>query len=371
MSLPIQEIHLHQLNMRLKHPFTTSFGTFQDREFFITEIIDHEGTRGFGESVAFISPWYNEETVETNLHVMQDFLIPLLKENKIEHPDDVTEIFKPIKRHYMAKSALEGAIWDLYAKREGKTLAAALGGKRQTIDVGVSIGIKSSMDELLEEIEENVNAGYKRIKIKIKPGWDVDVIREVRQHFPNIEMMADANSAYTLEQIDHLKQLDEFDLMMIEQPLAHDDIVDHATLQRAMTTPICLDESIHSLDDTRQAIELGSCKIINIKIGRVGGLTEAKRIHDYCVEHGIEVWCGGMLEAGVGRAHNIALTTLSGFTLPGDTAGSSRYWEKDIITPEVTVENGVITVPEQPGIGFDIDEAALKQFTTETYSFKF
>lgn len=371
MTVSIKEIHLHQLKMRLKHPFTTSFGTMQDREFFITEVIDDQGNRGFGESVAFLSPWYSEETVETNLHVMRDFLIPLLKERVITHPDDVTEIFQPIKRHYMAKSALEGAIWDLYAKREGKSLAAALGGERKTIEVGVSIGIKSSIDELLEEIKENVDAGYKRIKIKIKPDWDVDVIREVRNHFPNIEMMADANSAYTLDDINHLKQLDEFDLMMIEQPLAHDDIIDHATLQQAMTTPICLDESIHSFDDTRQAIELGSCKVINIKIGRVGGLTEAIRIHDYCVEHGIDVWCGGMLEAGVGRAHNIAITTLAGFTLPGDTAGSSRYWAKDIITPEVTVEKGIIRVPDKPGIGYDIDEEALEQFTVKKHTFNF
>ncbi|MEI3605004.1 o-succinylbenzoate synthase [Pseudogracilibacillus sp. SE30717A] len=369
--MPIKQIRLRKLNMRLKHPFTTSFGTMQDRHFFITEVLDDRGNRGFGESVAFISPWYSEETVETNLHVMKDFLIPILQENEIKHPNDVSALFEPIKRNLMAKSALEGAIWDLYAKRNKMTLANALGGEKKVIDVGVSIGIQPTVKQLLETIEENVDAGYKRIKIKIKPGWDVDVLREVRSHFPNTPIMADANSAYTLADLDHLKQLDDLNLMMIEQPLAHDDIIDHATLQANMDTPICLDESIHSFEDTRKAIQLGSCKIINIKIGRVGGLTEAIRIHDYCQKQGIDVWCGGMLEAGVGRAHNIALTTLSGFTMPGDTAGSSNYWEKDIISPEVIVHDGVITVPDKPGIGYDIDEEALHEFTVDEKVFQF
>lgn len=357
--------------MRLKHPFTTSFGTMQERHFFITEVLDDRGNRGFGESVAFLSPWYSEETVETNLHVMKDFLIPILQANEVCHPDEVSTLFEPIKRNQMAKSALEGAIWDLYAKRNQMTLAAALGGNKKEIDVGVSIGIQPTVKLLLETIEENVAAGYKRIKIKIKPGWDVDVLREVLKQFPETPIMADANSAYTLADIDHLRQLDDLNLMMIEQPLASDDIVDHATLQANLTTPICLDESIHSFEDTRKAVQLGSCKIINIKIGRVGGLTESKRIHDYCLEHGIDVWCGGMLEAGVGRAHNIALTTLNGFTLPGDTAGSSRYWEKDIITPEVIAQDGVITVPDKPGIGYDIDEKALHECTIDEKVFTF
>src|SRR5699024_6825502 len=220
--------------------------------------------------VAFISPWYSEETVETNLHVMRDFLIPILQENKLEHPDDVSALFEPIKRHHMAKAALEGAVWDLYAKRNNETLAAAIGGEREVIEVGVSIGIQPSVEQLLNVIQQNVDAGFKRIKIKIKPGWDVDVLREVREAVPDTPIMADANSAYTLDDIEHLQQLDDLDLMMIEQPLASDDIVDHATLQAKMKTPICLDESIHSLEDTRKAIQLGSCKIINIKIGRVG-----------------------------------------------------------------------------------------------------
>lgn len=371
LGIPIKQINLRKLMMRLKDPFTTSFGTMQDKEFYIIEAIDTDGNSGFGESVAFTSPWYSEETVKTNLHVMEDFLIKILQENEVNHPDDVSKLFEPIKRNNMAKSALEGAIWDLYAKRKNISLAAALGGKKKEIDVGISIGIQPTVKDLLNTVEHYIKEGYKRIKIKVKPGWDVDVLRAVREQFPDTLIMADANSAYTLADIEHLKQLDDLNLTMIEQPLGHDDIVDHAKLQAVMKTPICLDESIHSLEDTRKAIQLGSCKIINIKIGRVGGLTEAKRIHDYCLERGIDVWCGGMLEAGVGRSHNIALTTLSGFTLPGDTAGSSRYWEKDIITPEVTVDNGIIKVPNKPGIGYDIDRDALKAFTVSEKVFEF
>lgn len=369
--MELKQFKLHKLNMRLKNPFRTSFGTIQNKEFFITEAIDHEDNHGFGESVAFASPWYTEETVMTNLHVMEDFLIPILKANEINHPDQVNELFKPIRRNNMAKAALEGAIWDLYAKRENLTLAEALGGVKKEIDVGISIGIQSTVKDLVEVIQQYLDEGYKRMKLKIKPGLDYEVLREVRNHFPNTPIMADANSAYTLGDIRHLQQLDELDLMMIEQPLAHDDIVDHAKLQYVMKTPICLDESINSLEDAKKAYELGSCKIINIKIGRVGGLTEAKRIHDFCKDKGIKVWCGGMLEAGVGRAHNIALTTLSQFVLPGDTAGSSRYWEKDIIKPEVVVEKGVIHVPEKPGIGYEINEGVMNEFTewTKTYHF--
>lgn len=370
MTIPIKQIKLRKLNMRLKSPFTTSFGTFQNKDFFILEAIDDKGNRGFGESVAFNFPWYSEETVGTNKHIIEDFLIDILRENKISHPNDVLKIFDSIKRNNMAKSAVEGAIWDLYAKRQKITLAEAVGGKRKQIDVGISIGIQRTVNELLKTIDHFVQEGYKRIKLKIKPGWDVEVMKEVRRHFPDTTIMVDANSAYTLNDIEHLRKLDDFNLMMIEQPLAHDDIVDHATLQAAIETPICLDESIHSLDDARKAIELGSSKIINIKIGRVGGLSEAIRIHDYCQKSDIPVWCGGMLESGVGRAHNIALTTLPQFVLPGDTAGSSRYWEQDIIKPEVIVNNGVIDVPDMPGIGYEVDEQALKRFTTNSMTFE-
>jgi o-succinylbenzoate synthase len=359
-SMIIREVILHRLVMQLKDPFTTSFGTFREKEFYIIETVDEAGCSGFGESVAFTSPWYSEETVETNKHILEKFLIPLLFKEEIEHPDKVSRRFEFIRRNHMAKAAIEGAIWDLFAKRNHMPLYQVLGGKKQQIDVGISIGIQSTVYDLLKVVDNYVKEGYKRMKIKIKPGYDYEMLKEVRSHFPGIQMMADANSAYTLNDIGMLKKLDGLDLMMIEQPLAHDDIIDHATLQAQITTPVCLDESIHSLEDARKAVELGSCKIINIKIGRVGGLTESKKIHDYCAEHGVAVWCGGMLEAGVGRAHNIAITTLPQFILPGDTAGSSRYWERDIIDPEVIVQNGVITVPQLPGIGYEVNREILE-----------
>ncbi|WP_085522495.1 o-succinylbenzoate synthase [Tuberibacillus sp. Marseille-P3662] len=361
--IPVEKVILHKLQMKLKNPFSTSFGTFTDKTFFIIEAIDPDGNQGFGESVAFDSPWYSEETVKTTEHMLEDFLIPLLFEQPVAHPDQLMERFSTIRGNRMAKAAIEGAIWDLYAKREQLPLYKALGGDKTSIDVGISIGVQPSIEALLNTIETHVAEGFKRIKIKIKPGWDVDVLKEVRRQFPEIALMADANSAYTLHDTKHLQQLDNLDLMMIEQPLAHDDIIDHARMQAALDTPICLDESIHSLQDAKKAVDLGSCQIINIKIGRVGGLTESKKIHDYCRDHSIPVWCGGMLEAGVGRAHNIALTTLNQFILPGDTAGSSRYWEKDIIKPEVVVNDGVIQVPDQPGIGYHIDREAMEAYT--------
>jgi o-succinylbenzoate synthase len=361
--MKLTKITLRHLKMRMKSPFTTSFGSFQDKEFLLLEAFNENGLSGWGESVAFDTPWYTEETVKTNWHILEDFLIPAVLNKEISHPDEISDMFSYIKKNNMAKSTVEGAVWDLYAKEKGISLAAALGGQKKKIEVGISIGIQDTVDDLLRLIDGYVNEGYKRMKVKIKPGWDVDVIREIRKHFPDVPLMADANSAYSLEDIDHLKALDEFQLMMIEQPLASDDIVDHARLQKEIETPICLDESIHSYEDARKAIELGSCKIINIKIGRVGGLTESKRIHDLCREQGIPVWCGGMLESGIGRAHNIALTTLDNFILPGDTAGSSRYWERDIIDPEVVVEDGWIFVPDKPGIGYEPNEDQIKEFT--------
>ncbi|MBM7587655.1 O-succinylbenzoate synthase [Bacillus pakistanensis] len=367
--IQLKEVTLHKLMMRLKSPFSTSFGTFQDKEFFVIEAVGESGLIGWGESVAFSSPWYTEETFKTNEHMLEDFLIPLLLENPVNHPDEVSERFLPIRRNNMAKAALEGAVWDLYSKQLGIPLAKALGGTKKEIDVGISIGVQDTMNDLIQLIEGYLEEGYKRIKVKIKPGWDVEVIKELRRNFPSLPFMADANSAYTLKDIELLKQLDEYNLLMIEQPLAYDDIVDHAILQKELKTPICLDESILSFEDARKAIELGSCQIINIKIGRVGGLSEAKKIHDYCKQKGIAVWCGGMLEAGIGRAHNIALTTLDQFILPGDTAGSSRYWERDIIDPEVTVHNGQIVVPDTSGIGYEVNREVLRSYTIETKTF--
>lgn len=367
--MKIKEVTVRHMQMTLKSPFTTSFGTFRTKHFLLLEVKDESGVTGWGESVAFDAPWYNEETMKTNWHMLEDFLIPAILDKEINHPDEVSAIFAPIRKNNMAKSSIEGAVWDIYAQLTNQPLAKALGGTKDKIEVGISIGIQNSIEELVELVDGYIKEGYKRMKIKIKPGWDVDVIRTLRETFPDTPFMADANSAYTLDDVDIFKQLDEFDLMMIEQPLASDDIIDHAKLQKEIKTPICLDESIHSVEDARKAVELGSTKIINIKIGRVGGLTEAKKIHDYCLANNVPVWCGGMLESGIGRAHNVALTTLSGFTLPGDTAGSSRYWEKDIIVPEVVVKDGYIDVPQTAGIGYEVDIEAVEAFTAAKKKF--
>lgn len=361
-QMDIQQIILHRLKMKLKNPFSTSFGTMQDKEFFVIEMIDRDGVRGYGESVAFVSPWYTEETVKTVEHMMEDFLIPLLFKGPIEHPDEVSTRFSSIKRNNMAKAALEGAVWDLFAKRQNLSLAQSLGGTKKEIDVGISIGIQPTTKDLLLTIEKAVNEGYKRVKIKVKRELDVELLRAVRREFPSLPLMVDANSAYSLKDLEHLKKFDEFNLLMIEQPLGQDDIIEHAKLQQELKTPICLDESIYSLDDVKLAIELDACQIINVKVGRVGGLTETKKIDDYSRKHGIPIWCGGMLDAGIGRAHNIAATTLAGFVLPGDTSASNRYWQKDIIEPEVTMANGVITVPTKPGIGYEINWKVLEEY---------
>lgn len=301
--------------------------------------------------------------------MLEDFLIPLVFQSPIEHPEHLNSRFSFIRKNNMAKAALECAIWDLWAKKQKIPLSRALGGKRKKIEVGISIGIQKSEAQLLNTIEGFLKEGYRRVKVKIKPGQDLSIIESIRKRFPDLPLMADANSAYRIEDIKLFKELDQYHLMMIEQPLASDDIIDHAALQAEINTPICLDESIHSAEDARKAIELGSCKIINLKIGRVGGLSESIKIHHLCKEKGIDLWCGGMLEAGVGRAHNIALTSLEHFTLPGDTAGSSRYWERDIIDPEVTVQDGLITVPEHSGIGYEVNRRMVDYYTISSKTY--
>lgn len=369
--MKIKQVVLRHMKMDLLHPFTTSFGTEYDRDFILVEVISEDGISGWAENVAMPTPYYNEETVKTNWHMLEDYLIPILLNNEIQHPDKLTENhFSHIRGNYMAKASLEMAVWDLYAREQNASLSSVLGGTKKTIDVGVSIGIKDSIDETLETIEERRLEGYKRFKLKIRPGWDVELIDKVRKVYPDIPLMADANSAYTLEDIDMLTALDDYNLMMIEQPLAYNDIIDHADLQARLKTPICLDESIHSLEDARKALKLGSCKIINIKIGRVGGLTQAKKIHDFCQERNVPLWCGGMLESGIGRAHNIAITTLPNFTLPGDTAGSALYWAEDIIEPEVTVENGIITVPTSPGMGYEPSMVKIDKYTVYSQTYR-
>ncbi|MBP3039946.1 o-succinylbenzoate synthase [Bacillaceae bacterium Marseille-Q3522] len=369
--MKIQKVVLQLLKMPLKEPFETSFGRQLSREVIIVRVIS-EGITGYGECVALTRPIYNEETTETAWHVMEKFLIPTLLSNTIAHPDEVSALFSFIKRNNMAKAALESAVWDLYSKQQGVSLSTALGGTFKRINVGVSIGLQQSVDELVKRVGGFLQQGYKKIKIKIKPGKDIESIKAIRETFGyDVPLMADANSSYTLDDIELLKALDAYQLMMIEQPLAHDDIVDHATLQAQLLTPICLDESIHSAEDARKAIELGSCGIINIKSGRVGGLTESKKIHDLCVKHHIPVWCGGMLETGIGRAHNIALASLSNFVIPGDTSASSKYWNEDIVQPEITMtEPGKMAVPTEPGFGFQIAEDVFQKYLLheKTYS---
>jgi len=359
----LEQITVRHIKMPMKAPFSTSFGTIDEKEFLLIEAKDQSGTVGWGEAVAFVAPWYTEETLKTTWHMLEDFLIPILLHKEIGHPDEVSTLFSSIRRNCMAKASIEGAIWDIYAQQTKQSLAQALGGDKERIEVGVSVGIQSSTEALIDLLKGHVDKGYKRVKVKIKPGHDVEVIRAIRAEMPDLPLMVDANSAYTLDDMNVLQQLDAFNLLMIEQPLAVDDIVDHAKLQRKLKTPICLDESITSYEDARKAIELGSCGVINIKIGRVGGLTEARRIHDLCEVNNIPVWCGGMLEAGIGRAHNIALTSLSNFVLPGDTAGSSHYWYEDIITPEVIVEDGYIHVPQTAGIGYTPNMKVIDKLT--------
>ncbi|MFC4402825.1 o-succinylbenzoate synthase [Gracilibacillus xinjiangensis] len=365
--IQIEQLIMHRMKMPLKHPFTNSRRTIDEKDFYIIELVDQAGNRGYGETVAFDTPWYTEETTTTVRYIMEHELAPILA-TPFDHPSSFIKRCQPVRRHQMAKAAVEGAIWDLYAKQHDVPLYKAIGGTNSQVPVGAAIGMKEDIPTLIEAIQREIDHGYKRIKLKIKPGRDLQILDAVRSEFPDILLMADANSAYTLDDLDHIKQFDQFDLMMIEQPLAHDDFVDHAILQKEIRTPICLDESIHTLSDVKTAIALHSCQIISVKLGKAGGFSQAKRIHDLCAENNIQVWCGGMLEAGVGRAQSLALATLPNFTLPADPGASNRYWHQDIINPEVEINNGIITLPDKPGIGYDIDEEALQFYRTERKS---
>jgi o-succinylbenzoate synthase len=348
----VRKITLREIHLPLIAPFQTSFGTTTLRRIPLIEA-DVDGVTGWGESTAGEDPYYCYETVETAWHIISDFLWPILKGREFSSASEVFGMFSQVRGHNMAKAGVETAIWDAEAKQKNISLAKLLGGTREEISSGVSIGIQPSIPELLAKMEKELAAGYQRIKIKIKPGNDVEPTRALRERFPRIRLMVDANSAYTLADAPLLKQLDPFFLIMIEQPLGHDDIYSHAALQRQLETPICLDECIHDYEHARAAIEIGACKIINMKLGRVGGHTAARKIHDLCQAKSIPVWCGGMLESGIGRAHNIAMSTLPNFTLPGDVSASRRYWTEDIIEPEVEVTSrGTIKVPAAPGIGY-------------------
>ena len=364
MAIQIDRITLREIAMPLVHFFETSFGRTTHRRIILVEVVS-QGISGWGEVTCGENPFYNEEWTDAAWMIVRDYVGPHVLRVALANAAEVADRSAHIRGHYMARGGVEAAVWDLEARLKGLPLWEHIGGGWfKEIACGVSIGIQNSIAELLKTIEKEVAAGYQRIKIKIKPGWDVDVVREVRKEFSSIRLMADANSAYTLADADRLRALDEFHLMMIEQPLAHDEIIDHAALQAQLDTPICLDECIRTVHHAEQAIRLQACGIINIKLGRVGGFREALRIHDLAQANSIPVWCGGMLESGVGRAHNIALSTLPNFVLPGDVSASKRYWARDIISPPVDVSpQGTIGVSEASGFGYDIDRDYLRHVT--------
>ena len=364
--MKLDRIELRLLRLPLVHFFETSFGRVVDKPFVLVRLLAG-GLEAWGECVAEETPYYSAETNETAWHIITGFLGPILLAASPSGPREIFPLFRAVRGHNMAKAALEMACWDLFARAEGVPLSRLLGGVRTRIESGVSIGIQDSLEQLAGRVRTELDAGYRRVKIKIKPGWDVEAVQLVRERFGDIPLMVDANAAYTLGDAPRLAALDRFGLMMIEQPLEYEDITDHARLQRQIATPICLDESIHSPRIARDAIDAGACRIINIKPGRLGGFLESIRVHDLCATHGIPVWHGGMLESGIGRAHNIHLSALPNFTLPGDVAASRRYFVPDLIDPPVEVApDGTIPVPTGPGIGVAIDLDRISRATLRT-----
>lgn len=363
----IERLQLRLLRLPLVHFFETSFDRVYDRTFILVTVTA-DGVDGIGECVADQNPFYSAETAGTAWHVISDFIAPALLGRTFERASEIFPALRAIRGHNMAKAAVEMALWDAEARQRNVPLARLLGGTRAEIESGVSIGIQDSLAQLADKVAAELAAGYRRIKIKIKPGWDVDAVRMVRERFGPVPLMVDANAAYTLQDTNHLAALDPFELMMIEQPLDYDDVRDHATLQRALRTPICLDESIHTPKIAREAIESGACRIINIKPGRLGGHAESVRVHDIAAAHAIPVWHGGMLESGIGRAHNIHLSSLPNFSLPGDIAASRRYYAPDLIDPPIEVTpDGTIPVPDGPGIGVRIDWDRVAHATLKTH----
>jgi len=368
--MKISSITLRELHMPLVHFFETSFGRVYGRHILLVSV-DADGVRGWGECVAGEDPYYSPEWTETAWPTIKHYLAPALLRAEVQSGSDCPALFGRVRGHRMAKAALENAVWDAEARQRQLPLWKVLRGSLREIACGVSISIQDNPEQLLQKIETELAAGYRRIKIKVKPGWDLNVLEKIRARWPSILLSVDANSAYTLDQIEHLRKFDAFKLLMIEQPLWNDEIYLHARLQKAIQTAICLDESIHNARDADFALEVGACRIINIKVGRVGGFTEARKIHDVAVRHGVPVWCGGMLESGVGRAHNIALSTLPGFRLPGDVSASKRYWKQDIVEPEVEVRpDGMIPITDAPGTGYQVREDLIQKLTVREETFR-
>ncbi len=361
----IESITLRKLKMRLKSPFETSFGVTHERTLVLVEILA-DGLTGWSEVTAMEGPSFNSETVDTAWLIIRGFLAPLVLGKELRAASDIPGIFAAIRGHEMARAGIENALWDIEAQQKNLPLAQLLDGTQSEIKCGVSMGLQATPEVLLEKVAVELLAGYQRIKIKIKPGKDLDFVRAVRHANPSILLSVDANSAYTLADSDHLKRFDEFGLLMMEQPLWWDDISNHAKLQKQLQTPICLDESIRHVRDAETALDLGAARIINIKLGRVGGHTSAREIQALCLARNIPVWCGGMLECGIGRAHNIAVSSLPGYTLPGDVSASKRYWEEDVIDPPVEVSaRGTIRVPTSPGLGYHVRRDLIERWTTE------
>jgi O-succinylbenzoate synthase len=362
-TVKIEAVTLREIRMPLVHFFETSFGRTSERRILLLTV-HTDGPEGWGECVAGEDPFYSEESVETAWYALEKYLVPGLLGKSIGRGAEASAMMARVRGHRMAKGALENALWDAEAQARQVPLWKLLGGLRMDVPCGVSIGIQNSHEQLLEKIETELAAGYRRIKVKCKPGWDVEVFGKIRDRWPDILLSCDANSAYTLEQVAHLKKFERFNLLMIEQPLWHDDFYFHAELQKQLKTSICLDEAIHNARDAQAAIELGACRIINIKVGRVGGFSEAVAVHNVAEKNAIPVWCGGMLETGIGRSHNIALSTLGNFILPGDVSASKRYWKEDIIEPEVKVSSeGLIAVSQAPGRGFKIKADLIDKLT--------
>ncbi len=370
--MKIERIELHHISKKLVHPFRTSFGTQLERPSILAAVYS-QGLVGWGECVASLEPGYSYETIQTAWHIQRDFLIPALLKQDISDPQAVPAYFEWVRGHPLAKAGLENAIWDLLAKAKGVPLSAMFGGgQRERVEVGVSIGIQPTLEGLLERVDKFVEQGYRRIKMKIEPGWELTPLAAVRERHPHLKLMADANSAFTLEYVPLFQEMDALDLLMIEQPLHYDDIADHAKLQAQVKTAICLDESIHSPNHARWAIEMEACRIINMKVGRVGGLTNAVTIHNMTAEAGLAMWCGGMLETGIGRALNLHLATLPNFILPGDVSATDRYYAQDIADPPFSLnpEDSTITVPTGPGIGVEVIMERVEKTRTQHEIFK-
>ncbi|PYX09224.1 MAG: o-succinylbenzoate synthase [Acidobacteria bacterium] len=361
--MKVEAITLREIRMPLVHFFETSFGrTYSRRILLLT--VHCDGVDGWAESVAGEDPYYSSEWTESAWPTIKQYLAPAVLGRTLTSACESASLMARVRGHRMAKTAVENALWDAEARQKKQPLWKLLGGTKREIQCGVSIGIQDSVEQLLDKIELELAAGYRRIKLKVKPGWDLKILERVRSRWPDILLSCDANSAYTLDDLDHLREFDQFNLLMIEQPLWNDDIYYHARLQRELRTAICLDESIRHARDCAAAIETGACRIVNIKVGRVGGFTEAKKVHDVCQRNDVPVWCGGMLESGIGRAHNIALSTLQNFKLPGDVSASKRYWKEDVIEPEVEVTaQGSIAVSDEPGTGYRIREDLVEELT--------